>query len=132
MPTITPADAILTATRDLQDSLEGDIPQSQYDKGMVEKFIEVLNAKAKTYQIEKILEQHARTETTQAQRVVADTNEIEDECLDEDIHEEAQPEVDTPSANTRSIACRVGPAYRNPRSPFHRHGHFWCRLRNVS
>ena len=55
MPTITVADAILTATKDLQESLEGDIPQSQYDKGMVDKFIEVLNAKAKTYQIDKVL-----------------------------------------------------------------------------
>ena len=48
MPTITPADAILTATRDLQEALEGDIPQSQYNKGMADKFIEILNAKAKT------------------------------------------------------------------------------------
>ena len=28
MPTITSADAILTATKDLQEALEGDIPQS--------------------------------------------------------------------------------------------------------
>ena len=87
MPTITTADAILTATRDLQDSLEGDIPQTQYDKGMVDKFIEVLNAKAKTYQIDKMLEQRARTDTARAQRLVADTNEVEveDECLDKKI-----------------------------------------------
>ena len=58
---------------------------------MVNKFIEVLNAKAKTYQIDKILEQRARTEAAQAQRVVSDTNEVEEECLDEEIHEEAQP-----------------------------------------
>ena len=56
MPTITTADAILTATRDLQDALKGDIPQSQYEKGWVNKFIKVLNAKEKTYQIDKILE----------------------------------------------------------------------------
>ena len=57
MPTNKPANAILTATRDLQEALEGDIPQSQYDKGMVDKFIEILNAKAKTYQIDKMFEQ---------------------------------------------------------------------------
>ena len=56
MPTITPADALLTATSDLRETLEGDIPRSQYNKGMVDKFITVLNAKAKTYQIDKILE----------------------------------------------------------------------------
>ena len=102
MLTITTADAILTDSRDLQDSLEGDIPQSQYDKGMVDKFIEVLNANTKTYQIDKILEQRARNETAQAQWVVADTNELEDECLDEETPEEAQPEADSPAANTRS------------------------------
>ena len=59
MPTITPDDAILTATRDLQEALKGDISQSQYNKGMVDKFIAVLSAKAKTYQIDKILEQRA-------------------------------------------------------------------------
>ena len=52
MPTITPADAIMNATRYLQEAREGDSPQSQYDKGMVDKFIEILNAKAKTYQID--------------------------------------------------------------------------------
>ena len=59
MPTVTPTDAILAATRDLQEALEGDTPQSQYDKGIVDKFIAVLNAKTKTYQIDKILEQRA-------------------------------------------------------------------------
>ena len=88
MPTITPADAILTTMKDLQESLKGDIPHSQYDKGMVDKFIEILNAKAKTYQIDKILEQRAQTEAAQSQRVAADTNEDEDICLDdEDIQD---------------------------------------------
>ena len=69
---------------------------------MVEKIIEVLNVKAKTYQIDKTLEQRARNESVQAQRVVADTNELEDECLDEEPPEEAQLEADSPAANTRS------------------------------
>ena len=63
MPTITTADAILTAARDLQDALDGVFPQSHYDKGIVEKFIEILNAKAKTYQIDKILEHRAHTDS---------------------------------------------------------------------
>ena len=104
MSTITTADAILTATKDLIDALKGDIPQSQYDKGMVDKFIEVLNAKTKTYQIDKILEHRARNAVAQAQRVGADTNEVEDECLDKELQDEAQPEADTPAANTRSRA----------------------------
>ena len=54
MPMITPAE---NATRDLHEALKGDIPQSQYDKGMVEKFIVVLNANSKIYQTDKILEQ---------------------------------------------------------------------------
>ena len=81
MPTITPADALLTATKDLQEALKGDIPKSQYNKGMVDKFIEILNAKAKTYQIDKILDQRMRTKAAQSQRVGADTNEDEDMCL---------------------------------------------------
>ena len=56
MPKITTADAIMTAAKDITDALKGDIPQSQYDKGMTGKFVEVLSAKAKTYQIDKILE----------------------------------------------------------------------------
>ena len=95
MPTITTADAILTATKDLKENLEGDIPQSQYDKGMVDKFIEVLNAKAKTYQTDKILEHRARTEAAQSQRVSADTNEDEDICLNEEDLPETSPEQDT-------------------------------------
>ena len=60
MPTITTTNAVLTATKDLTTALEGDIPQSQYDKGMVNKFVEVMNAKAKTYQIDKILAHRAK------------------------------------------------------------------------
>ena len=110
MPTSTPADALLTATSDLRETPKGNIPRSQYDKGMVNKFIAVLNANAKTYQIDKILEQRARTETAQAQRVAADTNEDEDACLDKEGQKEAQPESDTPAANTRS---RVGSGQRS-------------------
>ena len=65
---------------------------------MVDKFIEILNAKAKTYQIDMILEQRARTEAAQSQRVSAHTNEDEDICLDEEDLEET-PEPDTPEAN---------------------------------
>ena len=36
--------------------------------------------------------------------MVADTNELEDECLDEENPEEAQPEADSPAANARSRA----------------------------
>ena len=32
MRTITPADALLTAAGDLQESIDGGIPQSQYNK----------------------------------------------------------------------------------------------------
>ena len=84
MHTLKPADLILTATRDPQEALEGDTPQSQYDNGMVDKFIEILNAKAKTNQIDKILEQMAQTETAQSQRVATDTNENEDICLNKE------------------------------------------------
>ena len=49
MPTITHDDALLTATSDLREALEHDIPQFQYDKGMVDKFIVTLNANDKTY-----------------------------------------------------------------------------------
>ena len=109
MPTITPADAILTTMKDLQESLKGDIPQFRYDKRMVDKFIHILNAKAKTYRSDKILEQRARTEAAQSQRVAAGTNEDEDMCLDKEDFQETPPELDTPAANTRS---RVGSGQR--------------------
>ena len=109
MPTITTADAIMTATKDLQETLKGDTPQSQYDKGMVDKFTEILNAKAKTYQIDKILERRAQKEAAQSQRVSADTNEDEDICLDEEDLPDTSPEQDTPAANKHS---RVGSGQR--------------------
>ena len=49
MPTITPADVLMIATSDLREALEGDIPQSQYKTGMVDKFIATLNTNAKNY-----------------------------------------------------------------------------------
>ena len=101
MPTITPADALLNATSDLCETLGGDIPRSQYDKGMVDNFIAIINAKAKAHQIDKIPEERAQMEKAQAQRVAADTNKNEDVCLDEEDLEEALPKVDTPAANTR-------------------------------
>ena len=85
MPTITTADAILTATKDLTTALEGDIPQSQYDKGMTEKCIKVMNAKAKTDQTDKILESRARNGAAQPQRVAAAANEDEEVCVDEEV-----------------------------------------------
>ena len=84
MPTITTADAIVTATKDLEETIKGDIPMSQYDKGLVENFMKLLNAKAKSHQIDKILEQRARIEAAQSQRVAANSNEEEDACLDKD------------------------------------------------
>ena len=51
---------------------------------MVDKFIKVLNAKAKTYQVDKILAQRARTEAAQSQRVATDSNEEEDACLNKE------------------------------------------------
>ena len=69
---------------------------------MVNKFIAVLNANAKTYQIDKTLQERAQPEKAQDERVVADTNKNEDVCLDEEDLEEALLEVDTPAANTRS------------------------------
>ena len=103
---VTPSDALLTAPSDLRKAPEGDIPQSQYDKGIVDKFIATLNANTKTYQIDTILRQRTRTEKPKEQRMAAATGESgEDVCLDESEPEEASPEADTPAANTRS---RVG------------------------
>ena len=46
-PTITPADALLAAADDLRNAIGGNIPQSQLDKGFMEKFMAILNADAK-------------------------------------------------------------------------------------
>ena len=100
MPTITTADALLTATKDLKETVRGDIPMSQYDKNLVENFMKLLNAKAKTLQIDEILEQRARTEAAQAQRVATDSEE-EDACLEEEDPQKTPPVPDTPAANTR-------------------------------
>ena len=66
MPTITTADALLTATRDLEETIKGNIPMSQYDTNLVTNFMKLLNAKAKTLQIDKILEARATTEAARA------------------------------------------------------------------
>ena len=69
---------------------------------MVDKFIRILNAKAKIHQIDKILAQRVRTEAAQSQRVAADTNEDKDICLNDEDLQETPSEPDTPVANTRS------------------------------
>ena len=55
MPTITPADALLTAAGDLREAIHGGIPQSQYDKGIVDQFMAILNANDKNYQSDSVL-----------------------------------------------------------------------------
>ena len=65
--------------------------------------MKLLNAKAKSHQIDKILEQRARTEAAQSQRVATDFEE-EDACLDEEDPQETPPVPDTPVTNTRSRA----------------------------
>ena len=75
MPTITTADALLTATRDLEETIKGDIPMSQYDKNLVTNFKKLLNAKAKKLQIDEILEERASTEAARAQKVATDAEE---------------------------------------------------------
>ena len=103
MPTIIHDDALLTATSDLRKALDGDIPQSQYDKGMVDKFIATLNANVKNYQNDTVLRQRVHAAKTKEQRVTAATDESgEDVCFDKLESEEASPEADTPAANTRS------------------------------
>ena len=103
MPTITTADALLTATKDLEETVKGDIPMSQYDKNLVKNFMKLLNAKAKTLQTDEILEQRARTEASQAQRVPTDSEE-EDAGVDEEYPQETPPVPNTPATNTRSRA----------------------------
>ena len=111
MPTIIHDDALLTATSDLRKALDGDIPQSQYDKGMVDKFIATLNANVKNYQNDTVLRQRVHAAKTKEQRVTAATDESgEDVCFDKLESEEASPEADTPAANTRS---RVGSSPRS-------------------
>ena len=83
MPTIAPADALLTATSDLRKALDGDIPQSQYDKGMVDKFIATLNVNVKNYQNDTVLRQRVHAAKTKEQRVTAATDESgEGVCFD--------------------------------------------------
>ena len=81
-PTITPAGAIMTATSNLCKDVKGDIPCSQYNKGMVHKFIATLNANAKNYQSDSVLQQRGRDAKAKEQRVAATTNKSgEDVCL---------------------------------------------------
>ena len=106
MPTITPADAILTATRDLREALKRDIPQSQYDKGMVDQFIATLNANTKNYQSDAVLQQRVHAAMAKEQRVAAATNESgEDVCLNDPESEEVSLKANIPATNTIS---RVG------------------------
>ena len=60
MPTITHTDALLTATGNLRKVLDRNIPQSQYNKGMVDQCMAILNANAnanaKIYQSDSVLQ----------------------------------------------------------------------------
>ena len=63
-----------------------------------------MNAKAKMYQIKKILEHRAKIAAAQSQRVATDASEDEDECLDGEVQCEAQPQATGPASRTRSRA----------------------------
>ena len=65
--------------------------------------MKLLNAKAKTLQIDEILDERARTEAARAQRMATDSEE-KDACLDKEDPQETPPVPDTSAANTRSRA----------------------------
>ena len=111
MPTLTPAEEILTATSHLHEAPEGDIPQSQYDKGVVDKFIAILNTNAKNHQSDAVLRHRVQTDNVKEQRVAAATVESDENvCLNKSNPNDAPPKEDMPAANTRS---RVGSSKRS-------------------
>ena len=63
----------------------------------------ILNANTKNYQSESTQRQRVQSEKAKEQRVAAAINEDgKDACLNNPVPEEAWPEADTPTANTRS------------------------------
>ena len=63
----------------------------------------ILNANAKNYQSDSVLQQRMHSEKAKEQRVAAAIDASgEDACLDNPLPEEASPEADTPVANMRS------------------------------
>ena len=103
MPTIMPVDTLLTAAGNLRIEIYGGIPQSQYNNGIVNQFMAILNANNKSYQHDSTLQQRVQSEKAKEQTVAAAIGENgEDAYLDDPEQEEALPEVYTPSANTRS------------------------------
>ena len=68
MPTLTNADALVNAANDLKLSLEGGIPQTDENKNVLNKFVEIFKENAKAYQEETAVSQRVH-KAAQKQRV---------------------------------------------------------------
>ena len=74
MLTVTPADALMTAVGNLCEAIDGRIPQSQSDKAIVETFMAILNAYAKSRQRQDKLQQRVQSYNAAEQRMTADSS----------------------------------------------------------
>ena len=68
MPTLTNADTLVNAANDLKLALEGGIPQTDENRNVHNKFIEIFKENAKAYQAETAVYQRVH-KAAQEQRV---------------------------------------------------------------
>ena len=71
MPTIKPDDTLLAAAGVLQQAISGGIAKSQYDKGIINQCMAILNTNDKHYQSDSVLQQRVQLEKAKDQRMAA-------------------------------------------------------------
>ena len=64
MPTVTPADALITVADNLTTALAGDIPQSDASKESIDRFMELFTENAVKYQEENVKRQRVLNSLT--------------------------------------------------------------------
>ena len=69
MPSVTAADALLTAAKNLTIALDVDIPQSDTNKETIDQFTELFTKIALKYQDENIKQQRVLKKSVDQQRV---------------------------------------------------------------
>jgi len=110
MPTITPADALLTAAHDMAEALKGNIAQTMQTKGAIEELMKIFKRNAESMkEIEEAARpQRVRMKEAHDQRV--ENKKAHTESVSQEKDTQQPPErtpanvlpQDCPAANTRA------------------------------
>ena len=102
MPTLTNADALVNAANDLKAALEGGIPQTNENKAVLDKFVEIFKTNANAYQQETAISQRV-LKAAQEQRVRRAAAQYQQREVPVEFPPAQEFQVESPAATPRDI-----------------------------